>query len=133
MITYKDRTLEFYDLLLTDFPTALEKYVTQDTIWENPLPEVIPFGGIYKGPQALGRYMQMITTELEMKPLHFVDMLENGRIVSAIGDEADTLVKRTGKRYNMPCVHVVRFDENDKVAHVREYNDITQMLAAFQP
>ena len=86
----------------------------------------------YKGPQELGQYMQMITAEPDMKPLHFVDVVESGHIVSAIGDEIDTLVKRTGKRYNMPCVHVVRFDANDKVAHVREYNDITQMLAAFQ-
>jgi ketosteroid isomerase-like protein len=132
MTNYTERTLEFYDLLLTDSPAAMKKYVTEDTIWENPMPEIIPFGGVYKGPQGLGTYLQMIMAELDMKPLHFVDILESGRTVSAIGNEADTLVRSTGKRYNMPCVHVVRFDSDDKVAHVREYNDITQMLEAFQ-
>ncbi|MGI9328263.1 MAG: nuclear transport factor 2 family protein [Pseudomonadales bacterium] len=132
MTTYTERTLEFYDLLLTDFPAAVEKYITQDTIWENPLPEIIPFGGVYQGPEGLGQYLQMIMAELEMKPLHFGDIIESGRIVSAIGDEKDTLVKRTGKRYDMPCVHVIRFDADGKVAHIREYNDITQMLLAFQ-
>ena len=132
MTNYTERTLEFYDLLLTDFPATMKKYVTEDTIWENPMPEIIPCGGVYKGPQGLGTYLQMIMAELDMKPLHFVDILESGRTVSAIGNEADTLVRSTGKRYNMPCVHVVRFDSDDKVAHVRGYNDITQMLEAFQ-
>jgi hypothetical protein len=97
MTKYVDPTLDFYHLLLTDFPTAVDKYVTEDTIWENPLPDIIPFGGIYKGPDGLGQYLQMISSELDMKPLHFVDVIESGRIVSAIGDEKDTLVRRTGK------------------------------------
>ncbi len=133
MTTNVERTLEFYDLLMTDFPTAIEKYVTDATVWENPLPEIIPFGGVYTGASGMATYLQAITEALEMKPLHFTDMIADGPIVSAIGIEEDTLVKSTGKRYTMPCVHVVRFDEQNKITHVREYNDITEMLAAFQP
>lgn len=132
MSHYTDRALDFYQLLFTDFPAAMEKYVTNDTVWENPLPEIIPFGGVYKGPAGLSQYLQMLSEEIEMQPLHFTDVLESGRIVSVIGDEKDTLVKRTGKRYDMPCVHVVRFNSDDKIEHVREYNDITLMLLAFQ-
>ena len=132
-MTNVDRTLDFYALLLSDFPTAVSKYLADGFVWENPLPETIPFGGIYTGADGLASYFVALTTAIEMKPLHFTDLVADGPIVSAIAVEEDTLVKSTGKRYTMPCVHVVRFDASDKITHVREYNDITQMLQAFQP
>jgi hypothetical protein len=42
-------TKQFYDLLLTDFPAAAEQFLAEDFVWENPLPEVVPFGGVYHG------------------------------------------------------------------------------------
>ena len=126
-------TQDFYTLLLTDFPRAVATYVTSDTVWENPLPDTIPFGGVYKGPEELGAYLAALTDAIHMNPLHFTDMICEGSTVVCIGTEENTLVKRTGKRYSMPCAHVVRFDAHDKIIHVREYNDITQMLLAFEP
>lgn len=131
MTTNIDRTRDFYELLLTDFNAATEKYVAEDFVWENPLPDIIPFGGIYEGKAGLGQYLQEISEALTMSPLSFTDMIADGPLVAAIGIEENTLVKSTGKHYTMPFVHVLRFTDEGKVKHLREYNDIREMITAF--
>lgn len=126
-----DKALDFYQLVLTDFTAAVEKYVDPDIIWENPLPDHIPFGGVYSGIDGMGRYLTMLSQEIEMEPLHFTDVIANGNVVVCIGVEADTKVLSTGKSYTMPCVHVLRFNDEGKIVHVREYNDTKEMIEAF--
>ena len=128
---YVQRTRDFYALLLSDIAAASEEYLADDFEWENPLPDLIPFGGTYSGAEGLLRYLTEIDAAIEMSPLHFTDMVESDGVVAAIGVEENTLVKQTGKHYNMPFVHVVRFDANGRVSHVREYNDTREMVAAF--
>ena len=128
---YVQRTRDFYALLLSDIAAASEKYLADDFEWENPLPDLIPFGGTYAGAEGLLRYLTAIDAAIEMSPLRFTDMVESDGVVAAIGVEENTLVKQTGKHYNMPFVHVVRFDANGRVSHVREYNDTREMVAAF--
>jgi ketosteroid isomerase-like protein len=130
-LDYTERTTEFYELLLSDFEAAC-KYLADDFVWENPLPDSIPFGGLYSGIEGLLRYLTEINAAIEMSPLHFSDLIANGGVVAAIGVEENTLVKQTGKRYTMPFVHVLRFNEAGKITHVREYNDTREMVAAFQ-
>lgn len=126
-----ERVNDFYTLLLTDFEAAAEKYLVDDVVWENPLPELVPFGGVYHGKEGLLDYLTQLASTIEMQPLHWIDIVGDGDVVAAIGIEENTLVKPTGKRYTMPCVHVLRFDAHGKVTHVREYNDIRGMLEAF--
>ena len=40
MTDYVALTREFYALLLNDFEAAVSKFVADDFVWENPLPEV---------------------------------------------------------------------------------------------
>ena len=128
---YVQRTRDFYALLLSDIAAASEEYLADDFEWENPLPDLVPFGGTYAGAEGLLRYLTAIDAAIEMSPLRFTDMVESDGVVAAIGVEENTLVKQTGKHYNMPFVHVVRFDANGRVSHVREYNDTREMVAAF--
>lgn len=125
------RVNEFYEALSNDF-SRISSLVAEDIEWVNPLPSIIPFGGTYRGVEGLLDYVRKIGNELEMGQLHFPEIIGDGNVVSAIGIEENTLVKSTGKRYTMPCVHVLRFNDEGKVIHVREYNDITEMLAAFE-
>lgn len=131
MTDYAALTREFYELLASDFKGAVSRFLADGFVWENPLPECVPFGGVYHGPEGLGAYFGGLAEAIEMSPLHFDEMIATGRTVAAIGVERDTLVLPTGKRYNMPFVHVIRFDENDRVTHVREYNDTREMVVAF--
>ncbi len=131
-LDYAALTRSFYELLLTDFGAAVDQYLAPGFRWENPLPDSIPFGGTYEGAEGLGRYLTELTAAIDMAPLHFDDVIAGDGIVSAIGVERQTLVPATGKRYDMPFVHVVRFNAEGRVTHVREYNDTREMVAAFQ-
>lgn len=126
-----ERTQKFYELLLSDFATVQAEYLATGFAWENPLPESIPFGGTYPGAEGLIRYLTELNAAIEMSPLHFTDLIANESTVAAIGVEEDTLVRSTGKHYMMPFVHVVRFENDGKISHVREYNDTREMVAAF--
>lgn len=126
-----ERTRSFYELLLSDFAAVQTDYLATNFKWENPLPENIPFGGTYQGAEGLLRYLTEINAAIEMSPLHFTDLIANDSIVAAVGVEEDTLVRSTGKRYTMPFVHVLRFDGDGRVTHVREYNDTREMVDAF--
>ena len=123
---------EFYRMLLSDTEAAIERFVADDIVWENPLPEHIPFGGRYEGIGGLIEYLTLLAAEIEMSPLHFTDVIASDSKAAAIGVEHDTLVKRTGKSYTMPFVHVVSFNEDGKVFYVREYNDTREMVQAFR-
>lgn len=125
------RAVQFYEALVLDLPRAIQDFLAPDFVWENPLPEAIPFGGIYQGVEGLGRYLGELVSAIEMTPLHFTDVVASGPVVALIGVETNTRVKRTGKHYTMPFVHVVRFDPAGKIAHIREYNDTSEMVAAF--
>ena len=127
------RVNEFYKTLLGDFSKAADELMTEDIQWVNPLPSQIPFGGTYQGISGLLEYFEKLNANIEMHPLNFTDIVGSGDIVSAIGIEEDTLVIPTGKRYTMPFVHVVHFNDEGRVTCVREYNDITNMLIAFDP
>lgn len=127
-----ERTQKFYELLLSDFARVQAEYLAENFAWENPLPDNIPFGGTYHGADGLLRYLTEINEAIEMSPLHFTDVVANESIVAAVGVEQDTLVRSTGKRYTMPFVHVVRFGDDGKISHVREYNDTREMVAAFK-
>jgi ketosteroid isomerase-like protein len=133
MIDPIELTKQFYALLLSDFAAATEQFLADDFVWENPLPEIVPFGGIYHGAEGLAAYLQGLAAAIEMSPLHFDEMIAGEGVVAAIGVERNTLVLPTGKRYDMPFVHVIRFNDDGKVSHVREYNDTKEMLAAFTP
>lgn len=126
------RINEFYEALGTDPERVINTLIADEFVWENPLPENIPFGGVYHGADGLRDYVQKIQAALEMTPLHFTDVVGEGDIVAAVGVEEGTLVKATGKRYTMPFVHVVRYNDEGKVVHVREYNDTLDMVAAYK-
>jgi ketosteroid isomerase-like protein len=131
MTDYVALTKEFYELLLSDFEAAVTQFLADDFVWENPLPTCVPFGGVYHGAEGLAQYFKGLSEAIEMSPLHFDEMIAGDGIVAAIGVEANTHVLPTGKRYDMPFVHVIRFNDEGKVTHVREYNDTREMVAAF--
>jgi ketosteroid isomerase-like protein len=128
---YGHRATEFYEALVTDPGRAIQDYLAPEFVWENPLPAGIPFGGAYQGVEGLGRYLGELLSAIDMTPLHFTDVVASGPVVALIGIEADTRVKSTGKHYTMPFVHVVRFNGDGRISHIREYNDTREMVAAF--
>lgn len=126
-------TRELYRLLTADFMDVVENWITDDFVWINHLPEHIPFGGIYKGPEGLMQYGRSLAKAIELKPLHVDDILVKGNNAVIIGVERGTRVKATGKLYDMDWVHVVKYENNGKISYLREYNQYEEMAAAFRP
>ena len=126
-------TRDLYRLLTADFMDVVENWITDDFVWINYLPEHIPFGGIYKGPEGLMQYGRALVKAIELKPLHVDDILVKGNNAVIIGVERGTRVKATGKLYDMDWVHVVKYENNGKISYLREYNQYEEMAAAFSP
>ena len=63
----------------------------------------------------MGRYNEEIMAVIEMQPLHFDEIIEQGLTAVVIGVERDTTVLPTGKHYDMGYVHVVKFTPEGKV------------------
>lgn len=127
-----EKVRDFYQMIVTDTEAAIQRYVAEDIVWDNPLPEHIPFGGSYQGVEGLIQYLTQLAGAIEMSPLHFTDIIANADMAAAIGEEQATRVISTGKIYTMPFVHVLRFNKEGKICYVREYNDTREMVEAFR-
>ncbi|MGH8611731.1 MAG: nuclear transport factor 2 family protein [Gammaproteobacteria bacterium] len=121
---------DFYSqILLGNVEEVLTRFLAPDIVWENPLPEPIPFGGTFHGRDGVRRYLEMIFAHVEIKEFPITEHLVQGDTVVVLGSEA-SLVKTTGRSYRMDWVHVLRI-ANGRIRQLREYNDTAAMAAAF--
>lgn len=130
MSDLRQRARDFYRDILSDPVTASETYLAEKFLLENPLPEHIPFGGSYHGRQGMLTYLSEINAAIEMGPLEFEEWVAGDGIVAARGREA-SIVRSTGRRYNMRFVHWLNFASDGRITAMREYNDTAEMAAAF--
>ena len=121
--------LSLYQRLLSETQSAIATGLAPDVIWENPLPEAIPFGGVFKGHEGCARYLGLLLDAIEMEGFTIDDTVTEGDRVVLIGRETSR-VKKTGRRYMMGWVHVIQL-RGGLVTRVQEYNDTAAMAAAF--
>jgi ketosteroid isomerase-like protein len=108
---------------------ALERFVAPDAVLENPLPEPIPFGGRFDGPEGFGAYLQGVFQAIEMEQFEIDEIFGEGERVTVLGRETSR-VRSTDKRYTMSWVHVLTVRDG-RIRHMREYNDTAAMAASF--
>ncbi len=119
-----------FGLILTgDVENAFEHYLSFDFVWENPLPEIIPFGGRFEGPVGLTKYARLLAASIEMEAFSIGEIIATPDRVVVVGQEV-SLVRATGRRYEMDWVHVLKLREG-RVHHWREFNDTAAMVPAF--
>ena len=122
---------KFYDCILAgETERAIEEHLADAFVWENPLPEGIPYGGTFPGKDGAARYLGLIFDTLEFTEFAIDEILEAGDRVVVIGRET-AIVKPTGRPYAQEWGHVLRMSDG-KIASIREYNDSATMLAAFR-
>jgi len=125
-----DLVASFYERLLSGFvEEAIATYLASDVVWENPLPEVIAFGGRYEGREGCARYLALLFEAIQMEAFDISETIGEGDRVVLLGRET-SLVRKTGRRYTMDWVHVVHVRDG-RLARLREYNDTAAMAAAF--
>jgi ketosteroid isomerase-like protein len=121
--------LSLYQGLLSAPEAAIATGLAPDIVWENPLPDAIPFGGRFEGHEGCARYLTHLSDAIEMEDFAIDDTIAEGNRVVLIGRETSR-VKKTGRRYTMGWVHVVHVRDG-LVTRVHEYNDTAAMAAAF--
>ncbi len=121
---------KFYELVLGgEAERALGEHATADFVWENPLPEAIPYGGRFEGPEGAARYLELIFGTLDLSHFAIDEVVAGGDTVCVLGQET-AVVKKSGRSYSQHWVHVLSLQAG-RIAHLREYNDTAAMLAAF--
>ena|SRR5579863_864147 len=121
--------LSLYQRLLSETQAAIATGLAPDVVWENPLPDAIPFGGVFEGHEGCARYLMHLVDAIEMEAFAIDDTITEGDRVVLIGRETSR-VKKTGRRYTMGWVHVVQLRDG-LVTRVHEYNDTAAIAAAF--
>ncbi len=121
---------DFYALVLAgEVETAAAKYLSPDFAWDNPLPDGIPYGGKFEGPDGAGRYLALIFETLDLTDFGIDEVVANDDHVVLLGHETAE-VKKGGGSYTQDWVHVLRLSDG-KITYLREYNDTAKMKAAF--
>ena len=120
----------FYRDALSDPVSACETFLSQDFVLENYLPHHFPFGGRYEGATGFLKYLEEISSAIDMGPLHMDEWVADGNAVVVRGTE-ESLVKSTGKKYTMSFVHWLTFDDSGRISIMKEFNDTAEMAKAF--
>jgi len=121
----------FYDLFVAGkAEEAAETYLEKDFVLTNPLPAPIPFGGRFVGAEGFLQYLGGILGAIEIEDFVIEEMLGDGDRVVVVGREK-SLVKATGRRYEMEWVHVLHATDG-RIVSMREYNDTAAMRDAFE-
>ena len=120
----------FYGLALSDPQRAANECLAEGFVLENYLPEHLPFGGRYDGPDGFLRYLGELAEAIDMGPLAMDEWVADAHTVAVRGEEA-SLVRSTGRRYRMRFVHWLTFNDAGRITHMREFNDTAEMGEAF--
>ena len=122
----------FYTAFLgaRDLAGFAETHFTTDIVWDNYLPEIIPFGGSWAGRATVVDYLTLMMGQIRIKAFDIERILVAGNSAVITGHE-DSDVITTGQEYGMDWVHILDFDDTGRIARAREYNDTAAMQGAF--
>ena len=124
--------LQYLQATKEDFPSSFS-YLAEDIEWVSPLPENVPFGGVYKGHAGVAEFFTSMleTFELGSYDIEKFDFIETDNTVVIVGTEEQALVKTTGKVFDMPFVWIVKFNDEGKICYLHEHNDTAAISAAY--
>jgi ketosteroid isomerase-like protein len=87
---------------------VLLEALAEDVEWCEPPGGTAPFGGLYRGREAVGRFFEALGAAVEEDAFQVREILAEGSVVIATGHYRHR-VKRTGRSYATDWVMVWRF------------------------
>jgi uncharacterized protein len=112
-----------------DIPGLLDLFA-DDIEWVGAETEEIPFSGVFRGKDEVGRYFSQLDEAQEaqqFEPQTFI--AEDDKVV--VTGQSRWTVKSTGQTYDNPWVHVFTV-RNGKVARFEQFNDTAAAAKAFR-
>lgn len=128
-----EKLQNYIDTVKTDFPASMAM-LDENVQWINLLPEHVPFGGEYRGHEAIVEYFQQMSESFVIGDYIYDDFefIETGNTVVLVGYEKNATVPATGKTFDLHFVWVVKFNEDGKICYLREHNDTAAIGDAFR-
>ena len=121
---YQDKITQFLTLLMTDMEAA-GGMMAEGFVWENFLPDNVPFGGRYEGLDGMKTYFAQLGETWEIGGLDFSEIIvsDDGKRIAAVGVERNGKALATGKSCYMDFVWIFKLDDSGRFTYVREFND----------
>ncbi len=128
-----EKLQNYIDTVKTDFPASMAM-LDENVQWINLLPEHVPFGGEYRGHEAIVEYFQQMSESFVIGDYIYdeFEFIETGNTVVLVGYEKNATVPATGKTFDLHFVWVVKFNEDGKICYLREHNDTAAIGDAFR-
>jgi len=122
----------YCELVFSDFETA-SAMMTDDFVWENLLPDHIPFGRRYEGIDGMKTYVEELAETWGLGKIIFHDYIYDPetRIMVTSGVEKNGKALATGRTCDMDFMWEFRLTEDGKISYVREYNDTNTIADTF--
>jgi ketosteroid isomerase-like protein len=113
-----------------DVPTLLTA-LTDDVEWILPgRPEIIPFAGVHRGPQAVQRYFVVLNETLEFEKLEAREFLARDDMVVVLGRSRDRM-KSSGRSAENEWAAAITLREG-KIARYQVYEDTAALASALR-
>ena len=113
----------------SDVPTLLAA-LTDDVEWILPgPPEIIPFAGVHRGPEAVLKYFVILNETLEFEKLEAQEFLARDDKVIVLGRSRDRM-KSTGRSTGNEWAAAITLREG-KIARYQVYEDTAALASAL--
>jgi uncharacterized protein len=129
--TNKQLVMQAYQLFKDNDIKGMLALYADDIEWHGVESELIPFSGVYRGREQVGRFFSELAQAQDVmmfEPQTFI--AEDDKV--AVTGRSSWRVKSTGQKYDNPWAHVFTVRDGKVVSFV-QYNDTAAAEAAYRP
>lgn len=130
-IDLKKKTVQFMQAIFTDTPNAIKETTVANILVSSNQPDNVPFSKQYEGHAGLAQYVADLDRHIDRGPIEYADLYADGNTVIGLGVDK-SVVRTTGKSYEMPFVHVFHYNDAGKLVKLREFNNTHRLGVAFE-
>jgi ketosteroid isomerase-like protein len=127
----KEKTQQFMEKIFSDTENAIKETAAANVVVNNNQPENVPLKSKYEGHDGLSQCFADLSEKIDMSPIEYGDLYADGSTVIGLGVEKG-VVRTTGKSYEMPFVHVFRYNDAGQLAELTVFNNTLRLAAAFE-
>jgi uncharacterized protein len=111
-----------------DIPAVLE-LLTDDVVWTEQGPSVIPFAGTFRGREGIAEFFSVLDETIEFEQFEPRKFVGQGDTVVVVGYER-SLAKQTGRKFEQEWAHVYTLRDG-KIATGLFIEDTATMVDAL--
>ncbi len=127
----KVKTKQFIEKVFSDPTSAIAEMAAPDIVVSVSQPDNAPLSNRYEGHDGFSQYLTELNQHIDMGPIEYSDLYCDGNTVIGLGVEKSA-VRATGRSFEMPFVHIFRYNDAGKIAELRKFNNTQRLAVAFE-